>query len=35
MKTFLILAVYTISVVMILAFMMGASRKEKDWHEHK
>jgi hypothetical protein len=36
MKLFLILAVYSLSVATIIAFMMGASRKEKQWYEdHK
>lgn len=29
------IAVYALSVAGILAFMMGSSRKEKEWHEHK
>jgi hypothetical protein len=27
--------IYGISVATIIAFMMGASRKEKEWHENK
>ena len=38
MELFLILGLfvsYLVFIVGILAFMMGASRKDKEWHEHK
>jgi len=28
------LVLYSLSVASIIAFMMGASRKEKQWHEN-
>ena len=35
MKLIIGLMIYGISVATIIAFMMGASRKEKEWHENK
>jgi hypothetical protein len=29
------LSIYALSVATIIAFMMGASRKEKEWNERK